>query len=125
LRAYRLLQAEELLKIGMAQTDDMFVVARADGQPLQPRSLTHEWVRLIGGAPCPAFASMTCATHTPLTCFPPACILRSPASLGHSKVGITLDLYSHVLPGMQEDAAALVDVALCAAQEKLALKQIG
>ena len=26
--------------------------------------------------------------------------------LGHSKVGITLDLYSHVIPGMQEDAAA-------------------
>src|SRR5262249_2153683 len=32
--------------------------------------------------------------------------------LGHSKVGITLDLYSHVLPGMQEDAAARVDDAL-------------
>jgi hypothetical protein len=45
--------------------------------------------------------------------------------LGHSEVGITLDLYSHVLPGMQEDAAALVDDALRAAQEKLALKQIG
>ena len=32
--------------------------------------------------------------------------------LGHSKVGITLDLYSHVMPGMQEDAAARVDDAL-------------
>jgi integrase len=32
--------------------------------------------------------------------------------LGHSKVGITLDLYSHVMPGMQEDAAARVDRAL-------------
>src|SRR5438876_8323299 len=32
--------------------------------------------------------------------------------LGHSKVGITLDLYSHVIPGMQEDAAAMVDAAL-------------
>jgi len=32
--------------------------------------------------------------------------------LGHSKVGITLDLYSHVLPGIQEDAAARVDDAL-------------
>ena len=25
--------------------------------------------------------------------------------LGHSKIGITLDLYSHVLPGMEADAA--------------------
>ncbi len=32
--------------------------------------------------------------------------------LGHSKVGITLDLYSHVMPGMQEDAAAKMDAAL-------------
>jgi integrase len=32
--------------------------------------------------------------------------------LGHSKVGITLDLYFHVMPGMQEEAAARVDEAL-------------
>ncbi|MGC2077472.1 MAG: site-specific integrase, partial [Xanthobacteraceae bacterium] len=38
--------------------------------------------------------------------------------LGHSKVGITLDLYSHVLPNMQEDAVARVDAALQAAQTK-------
>jgi integrase len=35
--------------------------------------------------------------------------------LGHSKVGITLDLYSHVMPGMQEDAVAKLDAALKAA----------
>jgi hypothetical protein len=46
-------------------------------------------------------------------------IQRSPASgLGHSKVGITLDLYSHVLPGMQADAAARVDDALRVALQK-------
>ena len=38
--------------------------------------------------------------------------------LGHSKVGITLDLYSHVLPGMQAEAAATVDAALQAAMDK-------
>ena len=38
--------------------------------------------------------------------------------LGHSKVGITLDLYSHVIPGMQEDAAAMVDAGLKAAAQK-------
>jgi hypothetical protein len=35
--------------------------------------------------------------------------------LGHSKVGITLDLYSHVIPEMQADAAATVDAAFEAA----------
>ena len=38
--------------------------------------------------------------------------------LGHSKVGITLDLYSHVLPGMQAEAAALVDTALQGAMQR-------
>jgi integrase len=37
--------------------------------------------------------------------------------LGHS-ISITLDLNSHVLPGMQEDAAAKVDAALQAAMNK-------
>ncbi|RUV56018.1 MAG: integrase [Mesorhizobium sp.] len=32
--------------------------------------------------------------------------------LGHSTIGITLDLYSHVMPGMQADAAEQVDAAL-------------
>ena len=35
--------------------------------------------------------------------------------LGHSSIGITMDLYSHVLPGMQEEAAERVDKALTAA----------
>jgi hypothetical protein len=34
-----------------------------------------------------------------------------------SAIGITLDLYSHVMPGMQEDAAAKVDAALIAARK--------
>jgi integrase len=38
--------------------------------------------------------------------------------LGHATVGITLDRYSHVLPGMQEEAVAKVDAALQAAANK-------
>jgi integrase len=32
--------------------------------------------------------------------------------LGHSKVGITLDLYSHLTPSMQQEAADVIDAAL-------------
>jgi integrase len=38
--------------------------------------------------------------------------------LGHSKVGFTLDVYSHLLPGMQEEAASKVDAGLRAALGK-------
>jgi integrase len=38
--------------------------------------------------------------------------------LGHSTVGITLDIYSHVLPGLQEDAAKKLDRVLRTAIQK-------
>jgi integrase len=38
--------------------------------------------------------------------------------LGHSTVGITLDTYSHILPGMQEDAVRMLDAALNMAMKK-------
>ena len=40
--------------------------------------------------------------------------------LGHSKVGFTLDVYSHLLPGMQEEAAHLIDAGLRAGNGKSA-----
>jgi integrase len=45
--AHKLRQAEELLRLGSPQRDS-HVVAKEDGTPIQPRSLTHEWVRLLG-----------------------------------------------------------------------------
>jgi len=35
--------------------------------------------------------------------------------LGHASIGITLDTYSHVMPGMQEEAAKKIDAGLRAA----------
>ena len=35
--------------------------------------------------------------------------------LGHANVSITLDLYSHVVPGMQEQAAATMGASCLAA----------
>jgi integrase len=38
--------------------------------------------------------------------------------LGHSSIAITMDIYSHLMPNMQEDAAAAVDDVLRAAINK-------
>ena len=40
--------------------------------------------------------------------------------LGHATIAVTLDLYSDVMPGMQEDAAMKVDRALRTALGKRA-----
>ena len=42
--------------------------------------------------------------------------------IGHSRVGITLDLYSHVVEGMQGEAVAAVDAAMAEALQKRASK---
>lgn len=47
LRRLKREQAEELLKLGVRQTGDTLLCARADSLPMQPRSLTHEFTRLV------------------------------------------------------------------------------
>jgi integrase len=32
--------------------------------------------------------------------------------LGHTQIGMTIDVYSHVLPGMQQEAVRQLDAAL-------------
>ena len=120
LRRARIAQAEELLKVGVRLTDQTHVVAQIDGQLLQPNSLTHEFVRLSGKAsdlPRIRFHDLrhTHATHLLASGVHPKVAQER---LGHSSIGITLDLYSHVLPGMQEDAAAKVDAAIRAAIDR-------
>ena len=47
LRLHRLRQAEQLLALGVRLDDDLHVVAREDGQPLQPRSLSQAFRKFI------------------------------------------------------------------------------
>jgi integrase len=126
LRVHRTKQAEELLRLGVKQNDATFVYTREDGEPLQPRTLTHSWQALIAKTDMPRVRFHD-LRHAHATHLLSSGVHPKVASerLGHSKVGITLDLYSHVLPGMQEDAAARVDDALRAALQKRRPKGIG
>lgn len=123
LRAHRLRQAEELLRAGIRQSDDTFVYAREDGEPLQPRSLSQMWRLARATLPLPGIR-LHDLRHGHATHLLAAGVHPKIASerLGHSRVGITLDLYSHVLPGMQEDAAARVDADLRRALQTRAKK---
>jgi integrase len=116
LKAWRLTQVQELLRLGIRPNSETFVVTQADGRPLQPRILTHEWVRVLSAKEKPRirFHDLRHAHATHLLASGVHTKIAS-ERLGHSKVGITLDLYSHVMSGMQENAAARVDEALRAA----------
>jgi integrase len=119
LRRYRLKQAEELLKVGVRQSEETHVVTRADGEPIQPDSITQGWDRFVvrAGLPRVRFHDLrhTCASLMLREGIHPKIVQER---LGHATIAVTLDLYSHVLPGMQADAASRIDVTLKAAIEK-------
>jgi integrase len=119
LRRHRVKQAQELLQVGVGFTGDSYVVAQADGSPLQPNSLTHAFADFITERGLKRIR-LHDLRHSHATHMLAAGVHPKVASerLGHSKVGITLDLYSHVLPGMQAEAAALVDTALQSAMQR-------
>jgi integrase len=126
LRAYRLKQAEGLFKLGVRLNDDHHVVAREDGQPLQPRSLTHAFVKFIrrNGLRQVRLHDLR---HTHATAMLSEGVHPKIAQerLGHSSVSVTIDLYSHVLPGMQAEAVSRVDATLRDALDRRAAKRNG
>jgi len=120
LRRHRLNQAEELLRLGVRANEQAPVVSQETGEPLQPNSLTHEFVRILSRCTTLPRVRFHDLRHTHATQLLKNGVHPKIAQerLGHSSIGITLDLYSHVMPGMQEDAASKVDAAIRAAIDR-------
>jgi integrase len=111
LRRLKREQGEELFRLGVPQAGDTLLCARADGEPMQPRSLTHEFTRLVGRLKDIPRVRFHDLRHSHATQLLLAGVHPKVAQerLGHSTISVTLDLYSHVSETMQEDAAAKLD----------------
>jgi integrase len=118
LRKHRAQQESEFELLGAKVTRDSFVHAREDGKPIQPRTLSHMWdLWTTGRKPRVRFHDLrhAHATHLLASGIHPKVAQER---LGHSSVAVTLDIYSHVLPGMGAEAAKKVGDALTAAMAK-------
>ena len=116
LQKHRLEQAEALLKLGIRQTDETLVCCRYDGEPMNPENLSRQFPIAVVEAGLPRITFHTLRhSHATQMLTNGTHMKVASERLGHSSIGITMDLYSHVLPGMQEDAAERVDNALRAA----------
>jgi integrase len=116
LRRWRVVQAEEFLRLGMRDDAGRHVVTQADGEPLRPRSLTHvmsafldAWGVTLHGL------RHSHASHMLASNIHPKIVQER---LGHSSIAITMDTYSHLMPNMQGEAAAAVDDVMRAAINK-------
>jgi integrase len=113
LRRHRTRQIEERMAVGTAWQDRGLVFCDQLGGPLDGTSLTAAFRTLLArvGLPPLRFHDLR---HTAATLMLGRGVHPKIASemLGHATVAITLDLYSHVTPTMQQAAAAELDAVL-------------
>lgn len=110
LLAHRASQNEARLIKGGDYQDNGLVFATYDGKPLIARNVTREFKKLLerAGLPDVRFYDLrhTAATLMLLQGIPARVVQER---LGHSQISLTLGTYSHVLPSMDDDAAARMD----------------
>lgn len=111
LRQQRQLQAEERLAAGPAwDTENDLVFRNPTGGPVNPDGFSRHFDKLVEKADVPRIR-LHDLRHTNATLSLKAGVHPKIVSerLGHSSIAITLDLYSHVTPGISRDAAAKVE----------------
>jgi integrase len=119
LREYRDKEATERALLGKAFSEDDLVFSDVEGKPLLPDTVSHAWVKLVERAGLHGIR-LHDARHTHASIMLKQGIHPKVVQerLGHATISTTLDLYSHVAPGLQEAAAARFDEALTARYNK-------
>jgi integrase len=109
LRAHRKRQAAEQLALGPGYEDHELVFCSEDGTPLHPERVSQMFRGHVRSAGLPRIPLKN-LRHTWASLALQAGVNPKVVSerLGHATVSFTLDVYSHVMPGLQEDAAARV-----------------
>ena len=113
LKAHRASHAKERLLVGEGWSDHGLVFCRADGLPVHPDWFSDHFRKLVTRAGLRRIR-LHDLRHTHATMALRAGIHPKIVSerLGHATVGITLDLYSHVAPSLDQEAAETVAALL-------------
>ena len=114
LRSHLERQLEEIDKAGSLWQENGLIFASESGKPLDRRYLTSRRFKALlkrAGLPRVRFHDLrhTCATLLLGRNVNPKIVSEL---LGHASVAITLDIYSHVVPNMRDQAAAAMEDAL-------------
>jgi integrase len=115
LKRHKAAQNKERLSLGVLWQDNDLIFPGHAGQPMRAWSLTGgPFLRLLKRAGLPEKTRFhdlrhTCATLLLGKSVHPKIVQEL---LGHATISITLDTYSHVLPGMGDQAANVMDEAL-------------
>jgi integrase len=98
---------------GASWIEHGLIVCTSLGTPINPSNVKRNQERIMKAAGVPRLTTHdlrhTAATLMLLAGVPIKIVSEK---LGHASVGITMDIYSHVLPDMQDQAADAMDAAL-------------
>ena len=113
LRGLKIRQMEQRREDGLGWSETGYVFSRADGSPIDPDAVTHAFTRIVRQLELP-HVRFHDLRHTHASLMLKQGIHPKVVSerLGHTSVTITLDTYSHVLPGLQEAAAIAFEEGL-------------
>lgn len=111
LKKHKLEQAKHKLKVGELYKDQDLVVCEDDGSPVIPSNLSNRFKEFLraGNLKQIRFHDLR-HTHASLLLKYGVTAKVASSRLGHSNIGITLDLYSHIYGEMEEDAANKIDM---------------
>ena len=113
LAALKTERMDQCVDLGANWSENNYVFCHPNGGPLSPDTVTHAFNRLVKRTEIP-HVRFHDLRHTHATLMlkqgvNPKIVCER---LGHSSVTITMDTYSHVLPGMQEQAALAFEAGL-------------
>lgn len=113
LKQHRRCQNEERLMLGPGWLDSGLVLSGADGGPARPDSMTQAFARKVRSLKMPLIR-LHDLRHTHATVGLAAGVHAKIMTerLGHASTAFTMDTYSHVLPGMQAEAAVVIASAV-------------
>ena len=113
LKQHRKAQLEDRLLAGGSWEDHGLVFTTHTGRPLDGINVTRDFKRMLKKAQLPIrrFHDLrhTAASFLLYQKVPPRVVMEL---LGHSGIRVTMDLYSHVAPVLQREAADQMDVLL-------------
>jgi integrase len=113
LKDYRASREVLYLELGKILSLDDLVFTSVTGEPLNPSVITHNFHKITARA-----GLSGCRFHDLRHTFASLMLMRGAKpkviseALGHASVGFTMDVYSHIIEGMQADAMALLDEVL-------------
>lgn len=113
LREHYKVHLEERFRLGLGRDPGGLVLSRADGQPMDPDTLSKSFRRLVATAKVtPITFHGLRHTHISHLLMEGVHVKVVSERAGHANVNITLGVYAAYIPNMQADAALRVDAWL-------------